>query len=300
VVTIVTHLPPRHLDDFFAVTIARKVYPLAEIKFVHPQSPEIAVWKRDKNFILIDVGEDYNPELNNFDHHQKKNFPCSLILVATHFLSGKEKYLLLNHPAIKAIDYIDNFGFKTASAVFGIKPDEEVDRKRKTILLVDLKKHDVFSFFIDALHRTSDYDSFISYLYDCLDEAGLLDEPKHLLEEEEKRFSEAFSKAIIITFNGIRILYSRESLAPEYYRVFSSTKADILIEKNRMNPGHTSVVKNSDSPFYDKVNLDRLSLLYRKVFTHKTGFMTVLDVPVEEIDLYDVLNTLSGKEKNEK
>jgi len=292
---IVTHLPPRHLDDFLAVTIAKRVYPSAEIKFCHPQSPEIAVWKRDKNFILVDIGEDYNPELNNFDHHQDKNIPCSLILVAKHFLPEEDKELILNHPAVKAVDLIDNFGFKAASTVLDIKPDEEVDRKRKIILLLDLKEHDVYSFFIDALRNTNDYNSFISYLYDHLDEAGLLDTPKRLFEEEEEKFKKALSKVVTVNFNGLKILYSRESLAPEYYRVFSLTGADVLIEKNRMNPSHTSIVKNSASPFYDRINLDRLSLLYRKVFIHKTGFMTVLDIPVEEVDLLKVIRVLSDE-----
>jgi len=290
--TIVSHLPPRHLDDFLAITIVRKVYPSAELKFVHPQSPEIASLRSDGNSILIDVGEDYNPELNNFDHHHDKDLPCSLILVAENLLSGKEKDLILSHPAVKVIDFIDRFGLQKAIATLGIKPSEEIDEKRKTILLLDLEKHEIFSFFVDALLNTGDYDSFVSWLYDRLDEAGLLSEPKSRLEEEEKKFNRILSEAITITVKGVRVLYSKESFAPEHYKVFSLTKADLLIEKNKMEPRHTSVIKNSASPLYEKIDLSRLSLLYEKVFLHRTGFMIVLNVPVEEVDVVKVLEVL--------
>jgi len=289
---IITHLPPRHMDDFLALVVLREVFPLAEIRYIHPQSSELSVWKNDKNYILVDVGEDYDPEMNNYDHHHDKNLPCSFILIVKHFLSDEEKELILLHPAVHVIDAIDNFGFETAKQVYGLKPDKEVDKKRKTILLVDLEKYNIFPFFIEALKNTSNYDEFILYFYDCLDRARILEEPKRLIEEEEQKINKLLSKARVMDYKGIKVLYSQESFSPYHSQVFSETKADIIIERNKMNASHTSVIKNSSSPFYDRVDLNQLSQLYRQVFIHKTGFITVLDVPVENVDVVLILEKI--------
>lgn len=106
---IVSHVPPRHVDDFFAVALAKSQFPDAQIEYVHPQRvPES--YRTNKEILLLDVGNDYNPEYSNFDHHQSLEIPCSLILIMK--LLRYEK--LINHPAIRYIDINDRFGPKKA------------------------------------------------------------------------------------------------------------------------------------------------------------------------------------------
>lgn len=120
---IVSHLPPRHLDDFLAVAYLKYLFPQAELEFVHPQRVPLE-YLQDSKIILVDVGSVYDPEKNNYDHHQNINLPCSLVLVLKHFsdMDIENNYLL------QVIDFIDRFGLSKAIAKFGIKNTADLGR----------------------------------------------------------------------------------------------------------------------------------------------------------------------------
>jgi len=68
---IVTHSGNAHNDDFVAVCIALAVYrEIISISRVHkPDTKDLT----DPSCLIIDVGMDYDPAYNNFDHHQRSD-----------------------------------------------------------------------------------------------------------------------------------------------------------------------------------------------------------------------------------
>lgn len=279
VTKIVTHLPPRHMDDFFAVSFLKMLFPEASLEFIHPQSvPE--EYRENPRIILVDVGEDYNPDKNNYDHHQNPELECSLYLVLKHFSDEIDP----NTSMVKIISYIDRFGFVSASSKFGITFSEEVDRMRRTILLADIKKYflpvtKALLYFIEP----NDYNGFIKSVYNYLDNLKILEEAKQIVLEEEKEFLKNLLHARIYCHGHINILVSQNSFAPYHFKVFEKLKVDVIVERNKFNPDHTSIIKNSRSPFYRAIKLENLMRFYPVVFIHKNGFIAVVNIPVDKI-----------------
>lgn len=119
---IVSHLPPRHMDDTLAILYLKARYPEAEIEFVHPQQDEekLKEYREDPEVILVDVGGDYEPAKGNFDHHQDLNLPSSIKLV----LQGKEENLSENAKRfIQIVDEIDRKGFPNVSGKYNLPRD---------------------------------------------------------------------------------------------------------------------------------------------------------------------------------
>ena len=290
---VVSHLPPHHLDDFLAVAFyLTKVNPKAEVQFIHPQADELLEMRRDPSVTLIDVGGDYNPKLNNFDHHQNSTLPCSLVLLTKDvMLVGFESI-----PFVQFIDTMDRQGFRTASEQFGVQPSRELDDKRKEILLVDVSKPEnaeaVTTLFFTAVAKNLSYDRFLNFLHEGLDDRGLLDEPRRILEEQERQYLKKLNKTHVYGVSGLKVMYSTESLAPYHSRVFTDHQVDVIIERNSMNPSHTSVIKNTRSSRTAGLDLSRLFSEYPKVFLHATGFLAVLDAEVSEVEPEKVITVL--------
>jgi len=106
------------------------------------------------------------------------------------------------------------------------------------------------------------------------------------LKEEEKRKKEVLSNLKIATFMGLKAIIdlSDNPLRPgEYFQVHPD--AGFLFQRNAFNKEQTSIVKNTRLPETQKINLNELYKILgedKKVFTHPTGFITVVDMPVEE------------------
>ena len=76
---IITHLGSAHLDDFLSCClVVNKSGNIKKIKRKEPDKAEIkdpAIWK-------LDVGEQHDPEIKCFDHHQDgMNEECTLSLL---------------------------------------------------------------------------------------------------------------------------------------------------------------------------------------------------------------------------
>jgi uncharacterized UPF0160 family protein len=66
---IITHDGVYHTDDVFAVALVLLVEPNATLE--RKRIRTIESWEfEDPNVVIVDVGGRYQPELNNFDHHQ--------------------------------------------------------------------------------------------------------------------------------------------------------------------------------------------------------------------------------------
>jgi uncharacterized UPF0160 family protein len=68
--TIVTHSECFHCDEVSGVALLSFLYPNWEIIRTRDQET-LTKYKNDKNVIVLDVGGEYNPNMNNYDHHQQ-------------------------------------------------------------------------------------------------------------------------------------------------------------------------------------------------------------------------------------
>jgi len=129
-----------------------------------------------------------------------------------------------------------------------------------------------------------DYSLWIRKVYTELEGKGLLEEPRSKLQEEEMRFLDKVNKAMFMEYKGVKVCISDESLAPHHSRLFQENGVDLLIERNSMERGHTSVIKNTGSEKAGIIDVSRVFEVYPKVFIHKGGFIAVVGVPFEEVD----------------
>jgi len=282
---IISHKPPRHLDDALAIAFLKSKYPQAKVEFVAPQQ-DLETEKNNPKVVLVDVGGDYNENLNNLDHHHNKDIPSSIILTL------KKHKELFHHPVLEIIDYIDRYGFKKASDDLGLKPNKEIDEKRKMVLMADYTNTDVAKAITEELKKltdvkeanqpTIDFDSFITNLYENLDKKGLLENVKEQIRKEKEEFENKLNSAEIIDVDGLKVIKSDKSFAPFHSEAFKKLDADLIIERNAMNPNHTSVIKNTTKPDSDKIDLGNIS--ENQIFLHNTGFILVIDKNIEEID----------------
>jgi len=77
---IITHPGSSHFDEFFALCLILAAHPDTDftIERREPTPEEVA----DPATWVVDIGEDYNPEKRNFDHHQNIELSASFVLVA--------------------------------------------------------------------------------------------------------------------------------------------------------------------------------------------------------------------------
>ncbi len=79
---IITHPGSAHKDDFLACSVLLAKHQVA-VERRDPTDEELA----DPSIAVVDIGQQHDPELNNFDHHQfpRDHVPtCSLSLVLQH------------------------------------------------------------------------------------------------------------------------------------------------------------------------------------------------------------------------
>ncbi len=163
---IVSHMPPGNLGSWLAICLLKALYPQAQIENIHPQEiPEEYLSRKD--ICLVDVGMRYEPEVNNFDHHQNSELSSSVILVLRHFYPQVDTSARF----LQAIDTIDRFGFKTALQQGLVRGDKSTDEKRKVLLLTEITPQVallVSQAVKFAAKMNASYESFIEFLYSLL------------------------------------------------------------------------------------------------------------------------------------
>jgi len=294
---IVSHLNPRHFDDFLGIAFLKTKYPQAELEFVHPQRVPVE-YIDDPEICLVDVGGKFDPFLKNYDHHQRLSLKSSFLLVLINEFENRSLVKkVIQKEAVRFIDLTDRYGVKKASEIVGVPLDAEEDRMRKEILLIDLSKWGelIGKIAIETLliyNKYNKYSDWIKNFYQRLEEKGLLNEPRAILAREETLYQEKLAKVQVIQKNNLKILISSESFAPNHFRVFNETGADLLIERNSMNKEHTSIIKNTSSPKTAQIALAKIFNLYPKIFIHPNGFIAVIDIPFEKVDVEKILKLL--------
>lgn len=109
-IEILTHSGMFHADEVFACALLKLIY--GEIEVTRTRDIEIIKQAQgNKDVCVIDVGERFEAEANNFDHHQNMDLPASAGLVWDAF---KDKWIedkpvtnKIYENLIKGIDAID-------------------------------------------------------------------------------------------------------------------------------------------------------------------------------------------------
>jgi len=294
---IVSHVSPRHMDDFLAISFLKSKFPNADVEFIHPQRVPVE-YIDDPEICLVDVGGKFDPFLKNYDHHQRLSLKSSFLLVLINEFENRSLVKkVIQKEAVRFIDLTDRYGVKRASEMTGVPLNMDEDRMRKEILLIDLSKWGelIGKIAIETLliyNKYNKYSDWIRNFYKSLDEKNLLDEPRKILAREETLYQEKLAKVQVIQKNNLKILISSESFAPNHFRVFNETGADLIIEKNSMNREHTSIIKNTVSTKTARINLIKVFEMYPKIFIHPNGFIAVIDIPFEKVDVEKILKLL--------
>lgn len=281
---IVSHLPPRHLDDYLALCILRNLFPEAEVEFVYP--PEVPLeYLIDPDTILVDVGQNYNPMKNNYDHHQDINTPCSVLLVLRHFgpyLSVKN----LNAPFLQTIDIIDRFGVDEALKRGMMKQNSEMPEKLNVILrtkMTPFVTNTVAEAMKDCSYGGKDYEFFVEFVYWLLSDSEEFNAARDEFEREKREFEERLKDISIIRIDDLKVCFSPHSLYLNHGKIFREMGVDLLIERNSMKTEHTSMIINSSSNNIEKAIALREKLVKNRkvVYRHPAGFIIVVGEPVE-------------------
>jgi uncharacterized UPF0160 family protein len=115
-ITIVTHNGAFHADDVFACATLSLIFKDKEIEIVRSRESDVI----KKANIVVDVGKEYNPENNRFDHHQtngagerENNIPyASFGLVWKHYgrelCPSDDVFNIIDQELVTPIDAIDN------------------------------------------------------------------------------------------------------------------------------------------------------------------------------------------------
>ena len=110
---IITHPGSAHFDDVTAIGLILAVHPGIEFR-VHRREPTEAELKNPAVWV-VDVGDRYEPEKLNFDHHQSLECPASFVLVAE-YLGLKETLSVTPWWDFK--DSVDRIGPVKSSEIF--------------------------------------------------------------------------------------------------------------------------------------------------------------------------------------
>lgn len=330
---IITHKAPRHADDSLAILFAKEKYPEAEVRYIHPQDQSLEALRENPQVMLVDVGHDYNVAKKNYDHHQDTSLPSSLVLVLRDEIGIDPSQLPEKlRKAIETIDRIDRKGFPKVAKEEGIKATD-IGRVIYNAVLNAINDHPnsrelfgedkpVLEILKEAVEepitpQTADLIKLIEekgFKYEDVDHPyvkiweGLLGRIKReIIEpkvdesirkmEEMKEILEVIKNAVEVD-EGVYVIDKPISAGVFFEK---NPDAKILITPNPRNPNHTSITKNTANPATAEIDLRKIyeevpALAGKEVFTHKNGFITVVDMPLEEV----VEALYPGKKRNRK
>lgn len=285
---VVVHKSPRHADDFLALCLLKMVFGEIEVVEVAPQDEKLREFLDSEEVIVLDVGGRCEYEKANFDHHHDLNLTCSLVQIMKWLNYEREA----ESEFVRGIDIVDRKGPKGLQEV-GISGywDENLDRMRKIILSSDISA-DLGALFLDVCRRGLSYQDSWAVFFIEAEKKGLLEAGKKKVEEEEKVYIEKKEKVRYAFVKGLDVAVSFQSLSPHHQRFFKETGVDLLVERNIMNPKHTSVIKNTQKDTSGQIDLSKLEKKYPIVFLHKAGFIAVIDMEVESVDVEEIVGVI--------
>ncbi len=252
---IVTHPGTAHFDEVTAISLVLAVYDNAAFRIERrtPTQSEL----EDSDVWVIDIGNRYEPEERNFDHHQSLDCPASFVLIAE-YLGLKEELSIMPWWSFK--DEVDRFGPQKSSVKFNAGDD-----------LVN--RNPVEDWFTEIF--ASDANSFLP---------GLKDFGKYLIAEARKLKTqiEILRNGTRVEISGVPAIISetRETIGLEEFRRLEDNPPDIVISRDRRDDGWRIFRYDGAA-----VDLTLISDCPEVSFAHKSGFLakTGDQLPVDEL-----------------
>jgi hypothetical protein len=240
---IITHPGSAHFDDITAVGLVLAMHEDTDfhIERREPTLEELG----DPDIWVIDIGDRYEPEKHNFDHHQSLECPASFVLVAT-YLGLTERLSIMPWWDFK--DEVDRFGSRNTSTKFNAGDD--------------------------LINRNPVEDWLTAYFASDVERAAPLLKSfgKYLINEAEKLKNqiEVLHNSTRLDISGVPAVISetRETIGLEEFRRLENDPPDIVISMDRRDDGWR-IFRYEGTP----VDLTLLSDDMRVSFAHKSGFL---------------------------
>lgn len=115
---IITHPGSAHFDEVTAISLILAVH--SNIKFNIERHEPLPSELNDPDIWVIDIGNRYEPENLNFDHHQDTGCPAAFVLVADHLGLSE---MLSTLPWWHFKDEVDRFGPARSSVKYNAGDD---------------------------------------------------------------------------------------------------------------------------------------------------------------------------------
>ncbi|HEY93738.1 MAG TPA: hypothetical protein G4O15_02210 [Dehalococcoidia bacterium] len=252
---IITHPGSAHFDDVTAVSLLLAVYENTDFH-IERREP-ILEELEDPDIWVIDIGDRYEPEKHNFDHHQSLECPASFILVAE-YLGLTERLSIMPWWDFK--DEVDRYGSRVSSTKFNAG-DDLINRNPVEDWL--------------AARFASDVEKTIPLLRSF---------GKYLIEEADKLKNqiEVLRSGTRLEISGVPAVISktRETIGLEEFRRLEDNPPDIVISMDRRDDGWR-IFRYEGTP----IDLTLVSDDERISFAHKNGFLakTRNKLPVDEL-----------------
>ncbi|MEM4497228.1 MAG: MYG1 family protein [Nitrososphaerota archaeon] len=253
---IITHGGSAHVDDFFAVCLLLVKYPWATVVRVDQ------VDEFEEGAVYVDVGNALDPKRMIFDHHQDTKIPSSFILVLEHFYGYDYESL---PKILKFLDLKDRIGPKAACEALGMK--ETTPSIVEAMLLRAFSEARKIGPF-DPMHKVMmdigrELITFIETYKSVKDSVKLI-ETKHGL--------------VAVSHAGVPINMVKETFGGEQPIIG-------MIQPNARNARQTAIIKVDGNPLFDPTKVTS----YPIAFTHPTGFMRIIDAPIDSVDIQKII-----------
>ena len=245
---IITHAGQAHVDDLMATAILLTKFPDVEVHRVS------SVSERDLNdpmTIVVDIGNEYNPSRNNFDHHHDRNLPCSLVLILQQFFPE----IPTDIDELQWINDWDTKGIIATQRKWGVKLPEFRDPLSEMVLRLFSKAEII---------RANEW------LHMMLRAMG-----KEFLKflKEQAIFIEKAKNAEVFEVKSLKVVKLDENVPIRFVKKVHENVA-VTIQPNQREPGKLTVTRIDDHP---RVDFNRVRNMQGVSFVHPNGFMAVVE-----------------------
>ena len=253
--TIITHDGLAHVDDLLAVALLLTKYPdTTVIRKSEVTEEEL----NDDMTIVVDVGGRYEPENRNYDHHQDKELPSSLIMVLKYEFGRGTEEDLLKIDELRYIDTWDRFGPVETQKRFDIKLPEFRELVSDLVLRAFSKAK--------VISRRENIELYFTLL-------TLGKELLEFIDNYRKLLNEVKENSEVKEVKGLKVVKINKPIQIKYIKKVHPDVA-IVVQPNPRTKGAYSVIRIDDHP---RVDFNRIKDQIPAHFIHPTGFMAVVD-----------------------
>jgi hypothetical protein len=280
--TVVTHGGKAHRDEFLSIGLllhAAIIDPGTPIYRREPTSDELA----DPNVIVLDVGGDYDVELNNWDHHQMENsLVCTLSLLADHCVIPKIGDITYS-------DLFEEFAWYEVTVAMDALGSAGLSRVTKHERFPEEFKSPVEASILDMMSREPQVSTFVKDVaYETIN-LQVQASTKLVRRLKELKDADFWSEG------GIHVIqFDGDSFGiPQYRRKYEPHLNVAITRNNRVDTEGWALYR------YNKGCVD-FSLLKddpRVLFIHPEGYLATTDKKYGRSELRDLLTKASTKEK---